>query len=206
MSALIVVIVVIVLAMAMRAAIRGESYWSFPGDSSFRSWDRMLGGRVERKSLNADDFKLRPLTPEKLNAGDYIENLDPYLERLIEDGKLNQAQKYVGDMEKLAIEVRDEKALRTYTIYEARIEARKQELDKVMTESMRQYKALIGQEHAKKQQVSLSESLAKPAFEEPVARPPEVSTSAPKQPEADDEKTEQGKTIDPDEYTDLISL
>jgi hypothetical protein len=109
-------------------------------------------------------------------------------------------------MKKLAIEVRDEKALRTYTIYEARIEARKRELDKVMTESMRQYKSLIGQEHAEKQQVSLSESLAKAASVEQAVPAAEPISSVPAQEQADDEKTEQGKPIDPDEYTDLISL
>jgi len=96
-----------------------------------------------RAQKNKTDFEIR--TNYRMNSlqrvpeivvvkpGDHIGQPDHHIEKLIRDGKLDEAREYRIEMEKIAEEMENDESLRKYAIYGARIAKRHKELQRMDT-------------------------------------------------------------------------
>lgn len=110
-----------------------RSHW---GDVWGGSGDYLFGGhRRDYSTRKKTDFELR-LEARKhseeqvvmVSADDYIAKPDFELDRMIADSRIDEAREYRAQMEDIADEMEDDKGLRKYAIYGARIARKAKEI------------------------------------------------------------------------------
>jgi hypothetical protein len=159
-----------------------------------------------------------------VSADDHIESPDIHLETLIEKGRLTEARKYRRDMEKIAEEMNDDDSLQKYAIYGARIAKRQRELDERKAREEREElkkRDWLGFEVKEPASSGTPTGIAAAAAIESASEAPRTGApplwrrrtqpvpAEPETPEKEErkpEKEERPEKIDPEEYTDLITL
>jgi hypothetical protein len=174
---------VFLLAIFLFAVIKPHSK-VFTGDkytikTGFSEADRIK--RLLESQQPVDTVKTEPVANTTTSSG-FIDKPDLVLEKLIHDGDLYHADKYVKEMLKMAKQMLDEKSLRKYKIYEIMLA----DAQKAASET----------DTVDPQQPSKPPEPSPTMAAWTYARKPEVKESPP---------TEK-KSIDPDDYTELISL
>jgi len=91
-------------------------------------WGRHQGRRKTDMEIRSEFRQASEHEVVVVNAGDFIQYPDQYLENLIKSGQLDQARKYRSEMERMAEGQDDDESLRKYAIYGARISKRQKEI------------------------------------------------------------------------------
>jgi hypothetical protein len=178
---------VIVALVVLFVAINPRSRWLFnSADERSSVWrgDRLKRG-VRFRSVGIEQHSP---SDYGVNADTKIDLPDPALEELIRDGRFHEAHKHIADIERIADSMNNRRILYRYAIYRARLKKREDEV-----ESMNAVEHASGHDEPRK-----ADYAKRPAVKAVPAMPSGVGETH--------ESHDKPGTIDPDDYSWLISL